>query len=287
MSISWSAISNLTLKPSTLSLLALAALSGCATRSDLEQVKKSQREVRQLVANYTVALDEVRRRMDMVQTQREGAPGKSGSADPELRRRVDRLEADLAALQNRQPQAALGGAAPQDSAPVVEQDRPTGAAPWPAAADANPPTGAPAVAAAGSDDLARWLAAEEATATDPEYKGALVAIRQGQCKDAVPTLRNVIRKGGKSPAGDHAQYLIGSCFYRDKDYNRAIVELYEVLQKYPNGDRLPASLLLLADAFAASDQKVDARLILQKLVKDHPDSPEAQKGKQKLQALGE
>ena len=44
---------------------------------------------------------------------------------------------------------------------------------------------------------------------------------------------------------------------------------------------------MLADAFADSGDKIDARLILQKLISDHPKSEEAERGRQKLQALGE
>ncbi|HTO56258.1 MAG TPA: hypothetical protein VMJ74_00625, partial [Pseudomonadales bacterium] len=70
-------------------------------------------------------------------------------------------------------------------------------------------------------------------------------------------------------------------------YNKAIIELNEVLLKYAKGDKVPAALLTLASAFADSGDKIDARLILQKLISDHPKTEEAERGRQKLQTLGD
>ena len=100
-------------------------------------------------------------------------------------------------------------------------------------------------------------------------------------------LRDFIRKNQKSELTDNAQYWIGSCYYGQRDYNRAIIELNEVLLKYPKADKVPAALLMLADAFADSGDKIDARLILQKLISDHPRTEEGERGRQKLQSLGE
>ena len=134
------------------------------------------------------------------------------------------------------------------------------------------------------------LAKEEAALQgrgDTDYRDALGMIRQGQCSQAVPKLRDFIRKNPKSDLADNAQYWIGSCYYSQRDYNRAIIELNEVLLKYPKADKVAPALLMLADAFADSGYKIDARLILQKLVADHGKSEEAEKARQKLQALGE
>ena len=122
---------------------------------------------------------------------------------------------------------------------------------------------------------------------DADYRDAIAMMRQGQCNQAVPKLRDFIRKNPKSDLADNAQYWIGSCYYSQRDYNRAIIELNEVLLKYPKADKVPPALLMLADAFADSGDKIDARLILQKLVADHGKTEEAEKARQKLQALGE
>ena len=58
-----------------------------------------------------------------------------------------------------------------------------------------------------------------------------------------------------------------------------------MLLRYPKGDKVPAALLRQALAFAELGDKVDARLVLQKLVSEHGDAPEAEKGRQKLAEL--
>ena len=49
----------------------------------------------------------------------------------------------------------------------------------------------------------------------------------------------------------------------------------EVLVGSPKSDRVPAALLRQASAFAELGDKIDARLILQKLIQEHPSTPEA------------
>lgn len=272
-----------------LMLAALAASSGCATRGDVDQLRKSQKEVRQIVANYTVALDDVRKRLDALQSS--GGGGSRGASDPDVRREIAALELRIAALEAKAAmapsQAVPGQVPPPAEAPAAP---PVAVAPMPNQGEPEAPAAAnaPAPAAPAADDpILQWVAAEEAGTTDSEYRAALRSVRGGGCKEAIPALRNVGRKGSKAVKGDHVQYVIGACFYRDRDYNRAIVELYEVLQKYPNGDRVPASLMLLSDSFAASGEKVDARMLLQRIVQEHPGSAEAVRAKQKLQALSE
>ncbi len=92
-------------------------------------------------------------------------------------------------------------------------------------------------------------------------------------------------KSPKSEYADDAQYWIGEAYFANRDYNRAILEFNEVLLRYPKGDKVPAALLRQASAFAELGDKVDARLVLQKLVSEHGDSPEAEKGRQKLAEL--
>ena len=54
----------------------------------------------------------------------------------------------------------------------------------------------------------------------------------------------------KSDLADNAQYWIGEAYYSKGDYNRSIIELNEVLLKYPQGDQVPGALLALATSFS-------------------------------------
>jgi tol-pal system protein YbgF len=262
-------------------LACLAALAGCATRADLQQVKQDQRETRALLADQQVAIEGLRRRVEIIRGELgESGRGRAGApASSEVTQRLNDLEARLAALD----QARAAGSPDATPPPAVrnpgseEQPRPV-EAPTPAA----PKSQSQQEIALGKEE-----GALQGAHVDADYREGMGLIRQKNCGQAVPKLRDFIRKNPKSDLADNAQYWIGSCYYEQRDYNRAIIELNEVLLKYPKADKVPAALIMLADAFADSGDKIDARLILQKLISDHPKSEEADRGRQKLQALGQ
>lgn len=255
-------------------LASVALMSGCATSADLQKVRQELREARAMVADQQVAVEGLRRRMEVIRAEvaDKGKKPTNAAANQEVTLKLTELEARLALIEQG------GGAVPVAESPATGTD--------PGARPVVAPVPAPA-APLSNQELA--LAKEEALQggrVDAEYRDAVQMIRQGQCSQAVPKLRDYIRRNAKAELADNAQFLIGSCYHSQRDFNRAIVELNEVLIKYPKGDKVPAALLTLADAFADSGDKLDARLILQKLVSEHPRSEEAERGRQKLQSLG-
>ena len=83
-----------------------------------------------------------------------------------------------------------------------------------------------------------------------------------------------------------SQYWIGESYYSQGKYNEAILAYNEILVAWPKSERVPAALLRQATAFASMGDKIDARLILQKLIADHPGTQEAELAKNQLRALG-
>jgi tol-pal system protein YbgF len=248
-------------------------------QADLREVQRDQRAVRALVADQQVAIDGLRRRTEALRTETSEATKRGGQApSADVVRQLSDLEARVAALeQGRQP--ALPAA--QGERPLEEAARPAEApAAQPAAAAAKPPNMQEAA-------LAKEEAAARGARLDGDYREALGLVRQGQCNQAVPRLRDFVRKNPKSDFADNALYWVGACYYGQRDYSRAIVELNDLVLKYPKGDKVPGSLLMMADAFADSGDKIDARLVLQKLTSQYPQAEEAGQARQKLQSLGE
>ena len=103
------------------SCVALAALAGCATRADLLEVQKDQRAVRALLADQQVAIDGLRRRVDMLRSEiSEPGRGRRGASSSEAARQLNDLEARVAALEQGRATGALPGATP----PGGEIERP-------------------------------------------------------------------------------------------------------------------------------------------------------------------
>jgi tol-pal system protein YbgF len=242
----------------------------------VERVQRDQREVRALIADQNVAIEGLRRRLEILkQDAGEQARARGGLTSPQMMQRLNELDARITALE----QARAFGAPPAgDVAPQPEGGRP--GEPVPAVAPPRPQ--GPLDAA-----IAKEEAALQGQRADPDYRAALSLVREGQCAQAAPRLREYIRRNPKGDLADNAQYWIGACYYSQREYNQAIKELSDVMLRYSKGDMAPAALLMLADAFNDSGDQIDARLVLKKLISEHPRSPEAERAKQKLQALGE
>ncbi len=248
---------------------ALAPIGGCASRADLERVRRDQQEMRARLADVQVSLDSIHRRLDTMKT----AQGEGGGNSASLKA-LDKRVSDLEARINAAPPPVPPGENPPAAGnpPPAEQKPP--------AAVTAPHTEAATLA------LRREDRAPAASPNDP-YHRALQSYREGQSDQAIQQFREYLRANPKSDLADNAQYWIGEAYYSKGDYNRAIIELNEVLLKYPQGDQVPGALLALATSFQNSGDPIDAKLILQKLVTDHPKSEEAEVGRQQLQKLSD
>jgi tol-pal system protein YbgF len=263
--------------------------SGCATQSDLQAEQQARETLRsQVVADNRTALDEVRREIQKVRGEVEevryrldrAAKERVGTG-PQLKLLEDRiavLEKQLKArLAEPLPSAYQ---APGATAPLPSAASPTEIAPNPIPTETGEDPVAPPPAS--KEELA--LAKETPEAQD-EYKLGLRAYQEQQFDKSIQQFRSFQRKYPGSEMADDAQYWIGESYFNQRDFNRAILEFNDVL-KYRKGDRVPAALLRQAQAFLEIGDKTDARLILQKLLNDHPSSEQAQEAKTRLQALG-
>jgi len=236
-------------------------LFGCATRADLERVRRETQELRARVADSQVALDRLSRQVS-ASGENEDAQ-RDRAAMEALARRVADLEGQLGRLR-MQPGAGM----------MVE------------GAGAGTVSGLPGGVQRTQAAIIAWdREADRLQNADPQYQRALQLYREGQSEEAIRLLRDFLRQNPKSDLADNAQFWLGEAYYSRGDYNRAIIEFNEVLLKHSQGDQVPGSLLALATAFANSGDKIDARLILQKLISDHGDSEEAKVGREQLKAL--
>ena len=225
----------------------------------MQGVQREARDVRTLMADSQAATQTLTREVDKLRGEVEAfrfQSGGSGSQMEQLQRRLDALESRLGSLE----QLARGGVPIAPGTPGME-------------GVGGVVAGAPETEISVSGDA------------PPEVREGAEILRRGDSQAAIQKFREFLRQQPKSPHADDAQYLIGEAYFRSKDFNRAILEFNEVLLRYPKGDRVPSALLRQAFAFAELGDKVDARLVLQKLLSEHGTSPEAEKGRQKLAEL--
>lgn len=120
---------------------------------------------------------------------------------------------------------------------------------------------------------------------DEIYRMAKQAFDQGDSDAARKKFQELIEKFPKSERADNAQFWIGEIYYREKWYEKAILEYQKVIESYPMGNKVPASLLKQGLAFLNLGDKNNSRLILEELIKKHPKSNEAKIAKDKVESF--
>ena len=114
------------------------------------------------------------------------------------------------------------------------------------------------------------------------YQDAKAAYDNGELDKARQGFALLIKTFPKSEHVDNAQFWIGESYYREKWYEKAILEYQTVLEKYPKGNKVPAAMLKQGMSFLKIGDKSNARLILKELQKNYPKSNEARIASQKL-----
>ena len=122
--------------------------------------------------------------------------------------------------------------------------------------------------------------------TDEElYARAKQLFDKGEYENARELFRSFLKQHPKSKRGDNAQFWLGEIYYREKWYEKAILEYQKVIENYPKGNKTPSALLKQGFSFLNLDDKANARLILKELIRKFPDSNEANVAKNKLKTL--
>jgi len=129
-------------------------------------------------------------------------------------------------------------------------------------------------------------AAEDKKISDTDlYASAKQAFDQGDFEAARVGFNKIITEYPTSQHADNAQFWIGEIYYREKWYEKAILEYQKVIENYPKGNKVPASLLKQGFAFLSLGDKANARLILNELAKKYPNTNEGKIAVQKLKEL--
>lgn len=129
------------------------------------------------------------------------------------------------------------------------------------------------------------IAAKKPLSEEEIYRSAKQAFDQGDSEAARQGFEEFIKRYPKSQNADNAQFWIGEIYYREKWYEKAILEYQNVIEKYPQGNKVPAALLKQGLAFSNIGDKANAKLILEELTRKYPRSNEAKVAAETLKTL--
>ena len=127
--------------------------------------------------------------------------------------------------------------------------------------------------------------AKKPSSEDDIYRSAKQAFDQGDFDTARQRFQEFIKRYPNSKNADNAQFWIGEIYYREKWYEKAILEYQNVIEKYPKGNKAPAALLKQGLAFSNIGDTANAKLILQELGRKYPKSNEAKVAAEKLKTM--
>ena len=251
------------------------ATAGCTQQSDLQQLNKNEFVLRGMIASDRQQIDslqqQIHRLNDSITELKHGAAGdaSAGAADTD---RIAKLEAEVSSL--RAGMVATPGYAP----PAGPGDT------APAAAAALPASAGPAAPAMPAETAASWPAeldqeiAAAKSSSEPGvklYRAGLDAMKDGKYPLAVSQFTKLQHAYPKSALSEPAEYFAANALYETGKYDQAILQFNDLVMRYPKGKYSGAALLREAQAFLKLNDRIDARLTLQKLTTDHAGSPQA------------
>jgi TolA-binding protein len=263
---------------------------GCAPTADTQQIQSDQFTMRGLIASDQQQIDALQEKIQrlndrVAELEHNSAGGSAGNQQlAALQQRVAKLESEVTPAQAGANPAAPGTPPPDDtggSSGMAGPNEGEGAA-APSSEGASPE-----VASAPS-----WRAMldQELTASydDPAaklYHAGLVDLKAGNDGQALAQLQNLQRHYPKSDLSEPAEFFSANALYEMGKYDQSILQFNDLTMRFPKGKFASAALLREAQAFMKINDRIDARLTLQKLLSDHPDSPEAPQAKSMMQTL--
>jgi tol-pal system protein YbgF len=117
------------------------------------------------------------------------------------------------------------------------------------------------------------------------YEQAAQDLTQGRYPLALQGFREYAQRFPATDLADNAQYGVGECLFAQAQFDSAAIEYERIESLYPQGDRVPAGLWKLALCREKLGQAVQARKVLDELVKKFPLSGEAQLARDRLAKL--
>ena len=120
--------------------------------------------------------------------------------------------------------------------------------------------------------------------TDKEsaYALAYETFKEGKYEKARIEFQNFLKQYPDTEYSDNAQFWIGECYYFENKYEKAIIEYEKVVKNYAKGNKVPYALLKQGLSFLNLGDKSSARLILQQIIKNYPNTNQARIAREKL-----
>lgn len=272
-----------------LPLLLATFIQGCATRRDVTTIdsRLSEIELRE---------SEERRRRDEIARARESNEQALRQMSASLRAQIDELREEARVLSGRVEELEhsmrqkaggtdAGGEKPRDDSKLARIEDASSQHAQRLARIEEHLKLEPAGVVPKPESKIKPEASAKVPSEEELYHRAKQAFDQGNSGQARRGFEELIQRYPNSANADNAQFWIGETFFREKSYEKSILEYQKVIEKYPKGNKVPAALLKQGHAFLALGDKVNSRLIFEELARKFPQTAEAKAASDKLKEL--
>lgn len=114
------------------------------------------------------------------------------------------------------------------------------------------------------------------------YAAAYELFKEGKFDKSREAFQNFLKQYPDTEYSDNAQFWLGECYYFEKKYENAILEYEKVAKNYPAGDKVSSALLKQGISFLNLGDKASAKLILERVIRDYPNTNQARTAKAAL-----
>jgi len=117
------------------------------------------------------------------------------------------------------------------------------------------------------------------------YAAAYQTFKNGHYAKASEAFQDFLAAYPSGEYSDNAQFWIGECYFFEKKYEKAILEYEKVTKKFPSSNKVPYALLKQGLSFYNLRDKASAKLLLQQVIRDYPNTRQARIARSKLQEI--
>jgi tol-pal system protein YbgF len=262
--------------------------AGCSNQNDMQQLNQNQFTLRGMIASDRQQIQalnqQVQQLRDQITEAQHGATPGGPDQLAQANDRIAKLESEVSALQAGM--AAQPGTVALGTTPGEAVGGPSAAG---APAGGEPGASAEPVfpAATWPDELDLEISNAESS-SEPGvkvYRTGLQAMKDGKYPLAVANFTRLQHQYPKSPLVEPADYFAANALYETGKYDQAILQFNDLVMRYPKGRFAAQALLRQGEAFLKMNDRIDARLTLQKLMADHDGTPQAAAAKTVMASL--
>ena len=122
----------------------------------------------------------------------------------------------------------------------------------------------PAIRAPGAQKMIsqKKFKGKKEKAVSKLYKAAMAELNGGKKLDAMNTFSRLLEKHGNHDLADNALYWMAEIAYTDTNYRQALMWFQDVILRYPEGNKLPDSMLKSALCYAKLGDSAYAQKML-------------------------